>query len=91
MEEAMETLFERPEVRDALRALEPAARQDFARLLSPRENVVLEARFLGHPPRRWESLARAMGTFRNVVRQLEIDIIRKYDEWKSAQDAPQAP
>ena len=84
----MQTLFDRPEVRDALRALDAEACQAFTRLLSPREAMVLQARFLGHPPRRWESLARAMGTRRDLVRQMEIEIIQKFDAWKSAQENP---
>lgn len=81
----METLFERPEVRDALRALDAETCQAFTRLLSPRETVVLQGRFLGHPPRRWESLGRAMGVQRDRVRQIEADIIAKYDAWKNQQ------
>ena len=45
----METLHDRPEVRAALRALDAEACQAFARLLSPRESVVLHGRFLGPP------------------------------------------
>ncbi|MGE3537146.1 MAG: hypothetical protein AB7N91_06855 [Candidatus Tectimicrobiota bacterium] len=85
----MQTLFDRPEVRDALRALEPEACQDFTRLLSPREAVVLQGRFLGHPPRRWESLARAMGTRRDLVRQMEIEIIKKFDAWQESRQNEQ--
>ena len=49
----METLHDRPDVRAALRALDAEECQAFARLLSPRESVVLHGRFLGHPPRSW--------------------------------------
>jgi DNA-directed RNA polymerase sigma subunit (sigma70/sigma32) len=79
----METLYDRPEVRVALRALDAQECQAFARLLSPREGVVLHGRFLGHPPRRWESLGRAMGISRERVRQLEAEIIKKFDAWKN--------
>lgn len=82
----MQTLFERPEVREALRALDAEACKAFTQLLSPRESVVLQGRFIGHPPRRWESLARAMGTTRDRVRQMEIEIIKKYDAWKGGQE-----
>jgi DNA-directed RNA polymerase sigma subunit (sigma70/sigma32) len=78
----MQTLYDRPEVRQALQALDAAALQTFASLLSPRESVVLHGRFIGHPPRRWESLGRAMGISRDQVRQLEIAIITKFDAWK---------
>ena len=79
----METLHARPEVRAALRALDAEECQAFARLLSPRESVVLQARFLGHPPRSWGSLARAMGVTQERVRQMETEIIRKFDAWQS--------
>lgn len=78
----MDTLYERPEVREALRALDTETLQTFTRLLSPRESVVLHGRFLGHPPRRWESLGRAMGMAREQVRQLEAAIITKFDAWQ---------
>jgi DNA-directed RNA polymerase sigma subunit (sigma70/sigma32) len=74
----MQTLYDRPEVREALQALDAEACQAFARLLSPRESVVLQGRFLGHPPRRWESLGRAMGITRERVRQIEAEIIKKF-------------
>ena len=79
----METLYDRPDVRAALRALDAQECQAFAHLLSPRETVVLHGRFLGHPPRRWESLGRAMGVSRERVRQMEAEIIKKFDAWKS--------
>lgn len=79
----METLHDRPEVRAALRALDVEERQAFARLLSPRESVVLHGRFLGQPPRSWGSLGRAMGVTQERVRQMEAEIIRKFDAWKS--------
>lgn len=78
----METLFERPDVRAALQSLDAEALQAFARLLSPRESVVWHGRFIGRPPRRWESLGRAMGITREQVRQVEGDIISKFDAWK---------
>ena len=78
----METLYERPDVREALRALEAEALQAFTRLLSPRESVILQGRFIGHPPRRWESLGRAMGISREQVRKLEAAIITKFDTWQ---------
>ena len=78
----MQTLYERPDVREALRALQAEELQAFAGLLSPRETVVLQGRFLGQPPRRWESLGRAMGVPRERVRQLEVEIIKKFDAWK---------
>ena len=43
----MQTLADRPDVREALRALDTEACQAFAGLLSPRESVVLHGRFLG--------------------------------------------
>lgn len=88
----MQTLLDRPEVREALRALDAETCQAFARLLSPREAVVLQGRFLGHPPRRWESLGRAMGIARDRVRQLEAEIIKKFDAWQGSYEAqpPQA-
>ena len=78
----METLHDRPEVRAALRALDATECQAFARLLSPRETVVLQGRFLGQPPRSWGSLGRAMGIGPERVRQMEAEIIRKFDVWK---------
>jgi DNA-directed RNA polymerase sigma subunit (sigma70/sigma32) len=79
----METLYDRPDVRAALRALEAEECQAFARLLSPRESVVLHGRFLGHPPRSWGSLARALSVAQERVRQMEAEIIKKFDAWKS--------
>jgi DNA-directed RNA polymerase sigma subunit (sigma70/sigma32) len=79
----METLHDRPDVRAALRALDAEACQAFAHLLSPRESVVLHGRFLGHPPRSWGSLGRALGVAQERVRSLEAEIIRKFDAWKS--------
>jgi DNA-directed RNA polymerase sigma subunit (sigma70/sigma32) len=84
----METLHDRPDVRTALRALDTEACQAFARLLSPRESVVLQWRFLGHPPRSWGSLGRAMGVAQERVRQMEAEIIRKFEAWQSTH-APQ--
>jgi DNA-directed RNA polymerase sigma subunit (sigma70/sigma32) len=78
----METLYDRPDVRKALQALEVEALHAFTCLLSPRESVVLHGRFIGHPPRRWESLGRAMGISREQVRQLEATIITKFDAWQ---------
>jgi DNA-directed RNA polymerase sigma subunit (sigma70/sigma32) len=78
----METLYDRPDVREALQALDAGELQAFARLLSPREAVVLHGRFLGRPPRRWESLGRAMGVAREQVRQMEAAIIKKFEAWK---------
>jgi len=72
-----------PEVRAALRALDAEECQAFARLLSPRESVVLHGRFLGQPPRSWGSLGRAMGVTQERVRHMEAEIIRKFDAWKS--------
>ena len=79
----METLHDRPDVREALQALDAEACQAFARLLSPRESVVLHGRFLGRPPRSWGSLGRAMGIPQAWVRQIEAEIIKKFDTWKS--------
>jgi DNA-directed RNA polymerase sigma subunit (sigma70/sigma32) len=78
----METLYDRPDVREALQALDAAALEAFARLLSPRESVVWHGRVIGRPPRRWESLGRAMGITREQVRQLEAAIISKFDAWQ---------
>jgi DNA-directed RNA polymerase sigma subunit (sigma70/sigma32) len=86
----METLHDRPDVRAALRALDAEACQAFARLLSPRESVVLHGRFLGHPPRSWGSLGRAMGVAQERVRLMEAEIIRKFDAWKGTL-SPQSP
>ena len=79
----MQTLADRPDVRAALRALDTEVCQAFARLLSPRESVVLHGRFLGHPPRSWGSLGRAMGIPQTWVRQMEGEIIKKFDAWKT--------
>jgi DNA-directed RNA polymerase sigma subunit (sigma70/sigma32) len=79
----MQTLIDRPDVREALQALEAEECHAFARLLSPRESVVWHGRFLGRPQRRWESLGRAMGLPRERVRQLEAEIIKKFDAWKN--------
>ena len=79
----MQTLYDRPDVREALQALEAEECHAFACLLSPRECVVLHGRFLGRPQRRWESLGRAMGVSRERVRQMEAEIIKKFDAWKS--------
>lgn len=78
----METLYERPEVRQELRGLEAERLQAFASGLSPREAVVLHTRIVGVPPRRWESLARTLGISRDMVRQLEASVIAKFDRWK---------
>jgi DNA-directed RNA polymerase sigma subunit (sigma70/sigma32) len=78
----METLYDRPDVRTALLALDAEALHTFASLLSPRESVVLHGRVIGRPPRRWESLGRAMGISREQVRQLEAAIIAKFDAWQ---------
>jgi DNA-directed RNA polymerase sigma subunit (sigma70/sigma32) len=80
--DVMQTLYDRPDVREALQALEAAALHTFASLLSPRESVVWHGRFIGRPPRRWESLGRAMGISRDQVRQLEAAIITKFDAWQ---------
>jgi len=80
----MQTLYDRPEVRAALQALDAEACQAFAHLLSPRESVVMQGRFLGNPPRRWESLGRAMGITRERVRQIEAEIIKKFDTWQDS-------
>jgi|GEM_PF-2499448 len=84
----MQTLYDRPDVRPALQALATAECEEFARLLSPRESVVLQGRFLGKPPRRWESLARTLGLTRDRVKQLEIEIIKKFDTWQAARSLP---
>lgn len=78
----METLYDRPEIRQELRALAAERLEAFANSLSPREKVVLHTRIVGVPPRRWESLARTLGISRDMVRQLEINIIAKFDRWK---------
>ena len=78
----MDTLFERPDVREALQTLDAEALQAFARLLSPREAVVWQGRFIGRPQRRWESLGRAMGITREQVRRVEGELISKFDTWK---------
>jgi DNA-directed RNA polymerase sigma subunit (sigma70/sigma32) len=77
----MQTLLDRPDVRAAATALDEQAVHAFVSLLSPREAVVFQQRFRGYPQRRWESLARAMGIQRHRVRQLEIEIIKKFDAW----------
>ena len=82
----MQTLYDRPDVREALQTLDTEECQAFARLLSPREAVVLHGRFLGQPKRRWESLGRAMGVPRERVRQIEAEIIKKFDAWKSSHE-----
>jgi len=79
----MQTLYDRPDVREALQALDAEACQVFARLLSPRESVVLHGRFLGHPKRSWGSLGRAMAVSQERVRQMEAEIIKKFEAWKS--------
>jgi hypothetical protein len=66
----METLHDRPDVRAVLRALDAEECQAFARLLSSRESVVLHGRFLGHPPRSWGSLGRALGVAQELSRSL---------------------
>ena len=78
----MQTLYERPDVREAIQALHAEELQAFAGLLSRRESVVLYGRFVGHSQRRWESLGRAMGVSRERVRQLEAEIIKKFDAWQ---------
>lgn len=78
----METLYDRPDVRQAIQSCDAAALGTFARLLSPRESVVWHGRIIGRPPRRWESLGRAMGISREQVRQLEAAIIIKFDAWQ---------
>jgi DNA-directed RNA polymerase sigma subunit (sigma70/sigma32) len=80
--DVMQTLYDRPDVREILQTLDAEECQAFARLLSPRESVVLHGRFLGQPKRRWESLGRAMGVPRERVRQMEAEIIKKFDAWK---------
>ena len=79
----MQTFSDRPDLREALRALDAEELQAFTHLLSPRESVVLNGRVLGHPPRRWESLGRAMGLSRERVRQIEAEILKKFEAWKS--------
>ncbi len=86
----MQTLYDRPDVREALQALDAEALQAFAGLLSPREAVVLQGRFVGHPQRRWESLGRTMGISRDRVRQMEAEIITKFDAWKRQHEPPSA-
>jgi DNA-directed RNA polymerase sigma subunit (sigma70/sigma32) len=81
--DVMQTFSDRPDIREALQALDAEELQAFASLLSPRESVVLHGRALGRPPRRWESLGRAMGISRERVRQIEAEIIKKFEAWKS--------
>jgi DNA-directed RNA polymerase sigma subunit (sigma70/sigma32) len=78
----MDTLYERPEVRQELRAFDAETLEAFASVLSPREAVVLHTRIVGVPPRRWESLARTLGISRDMVRQIEATVIAKFDTWK---------
>jgi DNA-directed RNA polymerase sigma subunit (sigma70/sigma32) len=82
--DVMQTFSDRPDIREALQALDAEELQAFASLLSPRESVVLHGRVLGRPPRRWESLGRAMGISRERVRQIEAEIIQKFEAWKSS-------
>ena len=78
----MQTFDDRPDLQEALQALNTEALQAFAGLLSPRESVVLHGRVLGRPKRRWESLGRAMGISRERVRQIEAEIVKKFEAWK---------
>lgn len=79
----MQTFDDRPDLREALQALDAEALQAFAGLLSRRESVVLHGRVLGQPKRRWESLGRAMGIAQERVRQIEADLLKKFETWKS--------
>jgi DNA-directed RNA polymerase sigma subunit (sigma70/sigma32) len=79
----MQTFNDRPDIRQALRALDAEALHAFTGLLSPRESVVLHGRVLGQPPRRQESLGRAMGIARDRVCQIEEEIIKKFEVWQS--------
>jgi len=51
----MQTFSDRPDLREALQALDAEELHAFAGLLSPRESVVLHGR-LRPPPRRWSHL-----------------------------------
>ena len=79
----MQTFSDRPDIREALQTLDAEELQIFIRLLSPRESVVLHGRVVGRPPRRWESLARTMGISRERVRQIEAELVKKFEAWKS--------
>lgn len=79
----MQTFDDRPDLREALQAIDAEEFQAFAGLLSPREAVVLHGRVLGQPKRRWESLGRAMGISRERVRQIEAALLKKFETWKS--------
>ena len=81
--DVMQTFSDRPDLREALQALDAEELHAFAGLLSPRESVVLHGRVLGRPPRRWESLGRSMAISRERVRQIEAEILKKFEAWKS--------
>jgi DNA-directed RNA polymerase sigma subunit (sigma70/sigma32) len=81
--DVMQTFDDRPDLREALQALDAEALQAFAGLLSPRESVVLHGRVLGQPKRRWESLGRAMGIARERVRPIEAEIVKKFEAGQS--------
>ena len=77
----MQTLYDRPDVKATVEALDEQDVQAFVSLLSPREGVVFQGRFRGRPQWRWESLSRAMGIQRDRVRQIEVELIKKFDAW----------
>lgn len=80
----MQTLYDRPDVKVAIDALDEQDVQTFVGLLSPREAVVFQGRLpRGQPRRSWETLGRTMGISRERVRQIEAEIIKKFEAWKS--------
>jgi DNA-directed RNA polymerase sigma subunit (sigma70/sigma32) len=83
--DTMQTFADRPDIREALQALHAEELRAFTGLLSPRESVVLHGRVLGRPQRRQESLGRAMGISRDRVCQIEAEVIKKFEAWKSPQ------
>jgi DNA-directed RNA polymerase sigma subunit (sigma70/sigma32) len=78
----MQTLYDRPDIKAAIDTLDEQQVHIFVGLLSPRQAVVFQGRLRGRPPRRWESLGRAMGISADRVRQLEAEIITKFEAWQ---------
>lgn len=79
----MQTLYDRPDVTAAINALDAQELHTFISLLSPREAVVFQGRLpRGQPRRSWETLGRTMGIARERVRQIEAEIIKKFEAWQ---------
>ena len=79
----MQTLYDRPDIKQAIEALDAQEVETFVGLLSPREAVVFRGRLTrGQPRRSWETLGRTMGIARDRVRQLEAEIIKKFEAWQ---------